>query len=206
VYERLRNVILSGALEPGQRLLQDELAAEMAVSPVQVREALLRLGGEGLADFQPYRGFTVATFTLDDLKEIYYLRSLLEGAASALASKNLTDRELDELAALCGKTEESLGQNDIACMPKYSTSFHEIIYLAAKSPRLYGMIVRLWNGFLKSSLSCLTLRARETVEEHKAIYRALKARNPEEARAKTQEYIGSVLRDIYEYWKDWINP
>ena len=88
VHEKIRDAILSGILEPGQRLLQDELAAEMAVDRAPVREALLRLEAENIVDFHPYKGFTVAFFTLDDLKEIYFLRGLLEGTASRLAAKS----------------------------------------------------------------------------------------------------------------------
>ncbi len=206
VYEKIRNNILSGVLIPEQRLLPEDLASAMGVDPLYVREALLRLEGEGLVNHQPYKGFSVARFTLDDLREIYFLRSLLEGAASELAARNLTDKELDELESLCKKMEECLAHDDLTEMPKYNASFHEIIYQAAKSPRLYNMIVKLWNGFLKSSLSALTLRARETVEEHKAMYEALRSRDPDQARARTQEHIVSVLGDLSEYWKDWLTP
>lgn len=206
VYEKIRNTILSGVFHPGQRLMPEDLAVGMTVGPMYVREALLRLEGEGLVNFDPAKGFSVARFTLDDLKEIYYLRSLLEGAASELAAKNLNDKELDELESLCQKMEECLAQDNIDDMSKYNASFHQIIYRAAKSPRLYSMIVKLWNGFLKSSLSCLTLRAKETVEEHRAIYQVLRSRNPGEARIKTQEHIVSVLDDLNDYWSDWLTP
>ncbi|MCL6610836.1 MAG: GntR family transcriptional regulator [Peptococcaceae bacterium] len=206
VYRKIRHNILSGVFDPGQRLLPDDLAAGMAVDPGCVREALLRLEGEGLVNFQPSRGFTVARFTLDDLKEIYFLRGLLEGAASELAAGNLTEKELDELASLCRKMEECVASQDLTDMPRHNAAFHEIIYRAARSPRLYSMIVKLWNGFLKSSLSTLTLRAEETVAEHRAIYEALRSRNPQEAGAKTREHIVSVLGDLSEYWKDWLTP
>lgn len=204
IYEQLRDSILSGVLESGRRLQQEELAVDLAVTPAQAREALLRLEGEDLVNYEPYKGFTVTKFTLDDLKEIYFLRSILEGAASELAAKNLTEQELDELESLCKKMEECLDQNDLTYMPRFNADFHEIIYLAAKSPRLYSMIMKLWNGFLKASLSCLTLRARETVEEHKAIYKALRNRDHEEAKVRTQEHIFSVLGDLSEYWAHWL--
>lgn len=206
VYEKIRNTILSGVMEPEQRLMPEDLAAEMGVIPAQVREALWRLEAESLVNFHPSRGFTVASFTLDDLKEIYFLRSLLEGAASELAAKNLTDKELDQLESLCKKMEECLANEDLTDMPRYNSGFHEIIYQAARSPRLYSIIVKLWNGFLKSSLSALTLRAKETVDEHRAIYEALRNRDPGAAGVKTREHIVSVLGDLSEYWKDWLTP
>ncbi|MHB8918177.1 MAG: GntR family transcriptional regulator [Desulfocucumaceae bacterium] len=206
VCQKLRNDVLSGIFEPVRRLSAGELAVQMGVNPAHVREALMVLESESLVNFHPSRGYTVASFTLDDLKEIYYLRSLLEGAASELAAKNLTGAELDQLEELCKKMASCLSDNDLTNMPMYNASFHQVIYQAARSPRLYGMILKLWNGFLKSSLSCLTLRAKETVVEHRAIYEALRDRNPEEARDRTREHIVSVLGDLSEYWGSWLLP
>jgi len=200
VYEKIRDAILSGILEPGQRLLQDELAAELAVDRAPVREALLRLEAENIVDFHPYKGFTVAFFTLDDLKEIYFLRGLLEGTASRLAAKNLTDEDLDQLQNLCGRMEKCLDDDDLSEMPRLNTSFHEIIYSSAKSPRLSKMIARLWNGFLKSSIGFLTLRAPVMVQEHKSIYEALRKRDPDEAEARVRSHLESALNDLEEYW------
>lgn len=200
VYEKIRDAILSGILEPGQRLLQDELAAEMAVDRAPVREALLRLEAENIVDFHPYKGFAVAYFTLDDLKEIYFLRGLLESTACRLAAKNLTDSDLDQLQKLCEKMEKCLTSNDLSEMPRLNTSFHEIVYSSAKSPRLNRMIARLWNGFLKSSIGFLTLRSPIMVQEHRAIYEALRSRNPDEAAARVQEHIESAFSDLEEYW------
>ncbi|MFZ5643785.1 MAG: GntR family transcriptional regulator [Bacillota bacterium] len=200
VYEKLRDSILTGVLEPDQRLLIDELAAGMGVDRVHIREALLRLEAESLVIYHNYKGFTVSSFSLDDLREIYFLRSLLEGEACALAANNLTDEELSQLEVLCARMEECLAKDNLNELPKYNTIFHETIYMAAKSPRLFKMIVRLWNGFPKSSLGFLTLRAPIMVKEHRAMYEALKDRNPGEAKLRIQEHMASVLNDLLDYW------
>jgi len=200
VYEKLRDSILSGVLEPDQRLITEELASGMAVDRVHVREALLRLETESLVKYHSYKGFTVASFTLDDLREIYFLRSLLEGEACRLAAAHLTEEELNQLEEVCRKMEECLENDHLNEMPGYNTVLHETIYTAAKSPRLFKMIVRLWNGFPKSSIGFLTLRAPIMVREHRAMYEALRSRNAEEARLRAQEHIASVLNDLLEYW------
>lgn len=137
---------------------------------------------------------------MDDLKEIYFLRSLLEGTACQLAANNISEQSLEELERLCEKMEKCLSDNDLTEMPKYNSSFHRTIYAAANSPRLYKMIVRLWNSFLKSSFSFLTLRAPVMVNEHKAVYKALRGRNPEEAMEKMREHLLSAYGDLSEYW------
>jgi DNA-binding GntR family transcriptional regulator len=200
VYEKLRDSILGGVLEPDQRLIIEELATTMGVDRVQVREALLRLETESLVIYHSYKGFTVASFTLDDLREIYFLRSLLEGEACGLAAAHITEEDLNKLEEVCRKMEECLEKDDLNEMPHYNTILHETIYTAAKSPRLFKMIVRLWNGFPKSSLGFLTLRAPIMVREHRAMYEALRSRNAEEAKLRVQEHIASVLNDLLEYW------
>lgn len=200
VYENLRDAILSGVLPPEHRLLQDEIAVELSVNRMVVREALLRLEADSLVDFHPYKGFSVATFTLDDLREIYFMRALLEGAAVQLACNNLTSDELKELGQICAGMEKCLETTDLTELSKLNVSFHQTIYTAAKSPRLYKIIVHLWNGFLKSSISFLTLRAPIMVREHKAIYEALSERDPAKAKERIEEHLNSALNDLLEYW------
>ena len=102
--------------------------------------------------------------------------------------------------------EKCLEDNDLTEMSKLNTAFHEKVYAAAKSPRLFKMIIRLWNGFPKSSIAFLTLRAPAMVTEHKIIYEALRKRNPQEAREKVEENLNSALYDLLEYWGQRIDP
>lgn len=200
IYARLREAILDGHLEPGQRLLQDELAAELAVSRMPVREALLRLETEDLVKFHPYKGFTVATFTLDDLKEIYFLRGVVEGAAAELAGVNIGESDLNKIEKLCRKMRQSLDEEDLSEMPYLNAEFHQSVYMAACSPRLYKIIVRLWNSFPRSNMSVLKDRASSMVEEHTAIYEALKSGAGEKAGALTRQHIANALNALQTYW------
>lgn len=206
VYEELREAILTSVLEPVQKLVPEDLAAEMSVSPIPVREALLRLESENLVDFEPHKGFAVARFSLDDLKEIYYLRGLLEGVAAGLAAYNLTDEELSKLKVLCDQMEYCLDNLSFEEIPVLNASFHQTIYSAARSPRLYKMIVELWNSFPKSNNSVLTLRAEATVSEHKAILKALENRDPENSEKMVRNHVLGVLDDLSEYWSYRLPP
>ncbi|MFZ5647587.1 MAG: GntR family transcriptional regulator [Bacillota bacterium] len=200
VYEEIRDAILSSVLEPGQKLAVEELAADMAVSAVPVREALLRLEADNLVTYQPQKGFAVAPFTLEDLKEIYFLRGLLEGVAAGLAAHNLSEEEMSLLKELCDRMEKTLADENYEEMPLHNVSFHQTIYAASRSPRLYKMIVQLWNSFPKSSISVLTLRAPETVSEHRAIFEALQSRDPEKSEKTVRDHVQGVFSDLAEYW------
>lgn len=200
IHARIREAILDGNLEPGQRLLQDELAAELSVSRMPVREALLRLEADGLVNFHPYKGFTVVTFTLDDLKEIYFLRGLLEGSAAELAALNIKDEELEKIGGYCLNMRKNLDIKGYDEMAGNNANFHQSIYMAASSPRLYKMIVRLWNSFPKSSMSVVESRAELMVGEHTAIYEALREHDSEKAGLRTREHIANAFAALVEYW------
>lgn len=201
IYARLREAILDGNLEPGQRLLQDELAAELAVSRMPVREALLRLEADGLVNFHPYKGFTVATFTQDDLKEIYFLRGVLEGTAAELAAINIKDSELEKIEKLCLRMNRCLEGGEYEELPHLNAEFHQSVYVAASSPRLYRMIVRLWNSFPKTSINVFKERAERTVKEHIEIYEAIKSGDGKKAGEVTRGHIANAFEALHNYWK-----
>ena len=85
VQERIRDAILSGMLEAGSRLDQNQLADDLNVSLVPVREALKKLEGEGFVQIIPRRGAFVTKSSLDDMEDLYFTRSLLEGQAASLS-------------------------------------------------------------------------------------------------------------------------
>lgn len=200
VYEEIRESILSSVFEPGQQLVIEDLASSLAVGSAPVREALLRLETEDLVDFNQYRGYTVSSFSLEDLKEIYFLRVLLEGVAADLAAHNLTEEELKKLKEICDQMEEFLEGQKFEEMPGLNVSLHEAIYSAAKSPRLYKLIVHLWNSYPKSSISVLTLRAPVMVSEHRAIFEALKSRDPGKSEKMVRDHIKGAFIDLADYW------
>ena len=200
IYARLREAILDGNLEPGQRLLQDELAAELAVSRMPVREALLRLEADGLVNFHPYKGFTVVTFTQDDLKEIYFLRGVLEGTAAELAAININEADLGKIDKLCQRMAQSFENGQYDEMPHLNAEFHQSVYLAACSLRLYKMIVRLWNSFPKSNMDVFKERAQLMVKEHTAIYEALRDHDSQLAGNLTRQHIANALAALEPYW------
>jgi DNA-binding GntR family transcriptional regulator len=110
----LRSAILSGALEPGVRLRQVELAQLFGTSRIPVREALRDLEYEGLVASEPHRGFTVAALDADDVEEIYQLRIVLEGHAVRLALPVLADDDLEDLERLFEAMEHATAARDRA--------------------------------------------------------------------------------------------
>ena len=106
VVDRLREMILSGELVGGDRLLEVSLSEQLEVSRTPIREALIVLAEEGLVDYRPNRGYVVHTFTLSYIKDAYVVREALEGLACRLAA----ERGIDE-ATFC-KMDDLLQRSD----------------------------------------------------------------------------------------------
>ena len=100
VYEVLREGILKGVFEPGERMRQDKLAEAIGVSRIPVRSALMQLESEGLITFNPYRGAVVNKLSAKEMREIYELRALLEAHALRKAVDVMTPERLAHLEQL----------------------------------------------------------------------------------------------------------
>jgi DNA-binding GntR family transcriptional regulator len=100
VATHLRAAIMSGALRPGTFIRLDETAAQLGVSITPVREALLKLSGEGMVQLQPHRGHVVMALTRQDIDDIFWLQTGIAKELAVPAGANITDDEIDELEHL----------------------------------------------------------------------------------------------------------
>lgn len=96
-YARLRGLILDGVLRPGERLLEERLAADLGISRTPVREALARLRSEGFLAGEGRRGLAVRQYSADDVRDIYDFRAIVEGHAAALAADRATPADIARL-------------------------------------------------------------------------------------------------------------
>ncbi len=145
VLEQLRGVILDGAAPPGSPLPVDEIAERFAISRIPVREALRTLVGEGLVDYRPRGGWTVAQLTRDELRQLYVAREALEAAALAAAVR-LAGPE-DDLEATEAHTALglSIADGDAYGHHRDSRRFHLALARPSRMPRLVRMVESAWN-------------------------------------------------------------
>ena len=140
-YASLREMILSGTVEAGSRLGEVELAATLGLSRTPVREALQRLGTEGLVEVLPHRGARVVRWSAEDLEEIFELRAQLEpyGAARA-ARRGLHPDRLDELAGLCDGMESAVAARDFQRVTALNDELHTAIVHGSGNSRLPALV------------------------------------------------------------------
>ena len=193
----LRELILGGEISPGARLGEVELAERLGVSRTPVREALSRLAAEGIVDIQPNRGARVATWTVAELEGVFDLRSVLEPQLTAHAVPNATPDDVDELAHLAGRMPEvatpAPGQDLAALVPLTRASHARLAALAAhptlataRAAAIHPPIVR--RNFLTYDEASL----RRSLAHHSEIVAALRAGDPEWARAVMTSHIANA--------------
>lgn len=141
--DALRELILRGELQPGERLAEVDLATRLGVSRTPVRSALTQLASEGLVDIAPNRGARVVTWTVQELEDVFDLRTTLEPRAAALAAGNATAGDTAELADLAERMVEvgSPGpRQDLDALAELNRRFHDRLSTLAGNSALAGAL------------------------------------------------------------------
>ncbi len=199
VVESIREAVLSGELQPGDRLEQDKLAERFSVSQTPVREALRQLEAEGIVDYNPHRGVRVAEVNLRDVREIYLIRGTLEALATRLAVPYLNSAQITRLRSLLDQMDEAIAQGQLQKLRKLNYEFHMIIYRAPDMPQLLHIIRSLWTKFPWDTLNVIPGRAQMSVLEHRKLVQAIEDGNARLAAQLMQEHIEHGADTLAEY-------
>ncbi len=197
---RLRQLVLTGALLPGEKLNQADLAQRLGVSRVPVREALASLRSEGLVESRANTGFTVVRPTVEDLAEIYLMRGLLEGAL--LTSVRLEDVDTDELRAINARLTALDPVADFAEYREANERFHFAIFEHSPQKMVLRQVGQLWtlSEFYRSMYIRGEGAHERVVDDHARIIDAVARGDRDslvalsaEHRAETEEWMAQVL-------------
>lgn len=190
----LRAAILSGAIDPGTRLGEVELAEQLGVSRTPVREALRRLAADGLVEVRPNRGARVAQWSTGDLEEIYELRALLESHGAARAAGRIEAAKLAGLEDLCTAMEACVRRGrkrDLDRLTSLNADFHQRVLDASDSPRLTALMpvvvrvplmVRTFHRYSPEALA-------RSLGHHRELVAALRAGDGEWARSVMRSHV-----------------
>ena len=120
----LRAAIMSGALRPGTFIRLDETAAKLGVSATPVREALLKLRGEGMVQLEPHRGHVVLPLSRQDVDDIFWVQATIARELAASAAQRITDAEIDDLEHLTDVLTTAVAAADIEAIAATEFAFH----------------------------------------------------------------------------------
>ena len=201
----IEEAIVSGELEPGTVLRQEQLSEQFEVSRTPIREALRRLAALGLVSFVPNRGVRVRTISRDELHEAFMVRAELEALATEVAAKKMTTEdlvELEEAELHFAKVSKDLrarepGEARRSIMGEWvraNHAFHDVIYRVAELPLVEQLAKSARRSFSGPAVwapgdhSIDGLYAKNA-DQHRAIRQALVVGSPEGARALARDHV-----------------
>lgn len=139
-YATLHGAIVTGVLAPGERLHQEDLARSLGISREPVRSAILQLASDGLVDVHAHRGATVSSLSVQEIREIYELRTLLESHAIRNGVAGMTTERLALLERLATKLDRAKRSPSSV---RLRTEFYDVLYDRERHPVVVGLIDRL---------------------------------------------------------------
>jgi DNA-binding GntR family transcriptional regulator len=175
----LRQAIVGGELQPGQRVAQEAVAERIGVSVAPVREALRVLEQEGQVTYRPRRGYFVTELRIADLEEIYDLRRVLEERAARQALPALDDDALARLQAAARDCADAAGAGDVAAELAANRRFHFAILEAPGRPHVLRLIRMLWDSTeaYRALYYNSPVERRASLDAHDRIVEAVQARD-----------------------------
>lgn len=201
VFLKIRDNILNGVYKEQDELRETTIGKELGVSRTPVREALRQLELEGLVTIVPNKGAYVTGITANDVKDIYIIRSYLEGLCARWATEHITEEQLDELEEIVLLSEFHIkkeGHNNTDQIAVLDGRFHDVLYEASNS-RILGHVLADFHRYVQMARKSSIVseeRARKSIREHKQILRAIKDKDADLAEQLANEHILHVIQNL----------
>ncbi|MGP3982305.1 GntR family transcriptional regulator [Streptomyces sp. KR80] len=198
VYEALLELITTRALQPGQHLVESELAGHLGVSRQPVREALQRLNNEGWVDLRPAQGAFVHEPTEEEADQLLSVRTLLEAEAARLAAAHATTAGIAELEELCLQGERAVERDAVDVVVDANAAFHAKVMELAANAVLAELAAQVGRRVRWYFTPVARQRGKQSWVEHRELIDAIAARDEQRAteimRAHTEHTRASYHR------------
>ncbi len=196
VLRKLREAILTGRFQPGQRLLERELVEQMGVSRTPIREALRKLELEGLVTTVPYKGPIVTRPTLEDARALYEARAALEGQAVALFTQRADEAAVGRLREHVERAARGAARGSIQAILNANNAFHDEIAAGCGNALLQSMLANLRDRIVLLRVESLSYPGRppHSIAEHRAIVRRIEQRDAQGAKRLNEGHIMRAWR------------
>lgn len=197
---QLQRWIIDGTFQPGEKLIDAELADALGVSRTPVREALQLLEIQGLVEMHPGKDTRVTMIQKDDILHLYSTLASLHGLAAEMATPRIVPAQLEQLNGINAQFEEAIGSGQPYLAMEADELFHNLIvdisdnpYIASFSSSLQIHIRRFKYVFLKQPVHATST----SVREHEELIRALDNRDPVAAAEAMRQNLLRPMRELH---------
>lgn len=199
IKDHLIQLILSGQLKPGDRIVETKLAQELGVSQTPVREALRDLELLGFVVSAPFRGTQVREFSREELVEIYPIRAAIEGVAARAAATRLTNEHVLALEEQIDRMREAVEAGDCDNIVKADIAFHRIVVEASGNQ----LVQQFWTSLSLATSTFLTISIAQRPladlpSRHERVLEALRSGDPDYAEQVMRLHVEEPGRWVYE--------
>lgn len=198
VFNTLRQAILTGELQPGERLMELHLADKLGVSRTPIREAIRKLELEGLVIMIPRRGAEVAQITEKSMKDVLEVRRALDALCAELACERITEQELKALKEACTAFEQAIQTGNIQKIAQADVALHDIIVQATGNQRLIQLVNNLAEQMYRYRFEYIkdASQHQNLAEEHRIIYESIRNKDKETAAQAAKTHIDNQEKAI----------
>lgn len=195
IADELRQAIMSGSLEPGDQLGEADLAEHFAVSRGPLREAMQRLVSEGVLHAIANRGVFVSELTLDDVRDVYRTRSVIERGAVEISLRARREELHEAVSEAVDQMRRAAEDGDGPAVSDADQAFHEALVECSGSPRLTRAMrtllveTRMCLGELRTTYPDLDTQ----VHEHEALAEAFRTQTPAKAKALLLAHLDDAV-------------
>ncbi|GAA0477508.1 MULTISPECIES: GntR family transcriptional regulator [Streptomyces] len=198
VYEALLELITTRALQPGQHLVESELAGHLGVSRQPVREALQRLNTDGWVDLRPAQGAFVHEPTEEEADQLLSVRTLLEAEAARLAAANATAAGVEELSALCDRGEQAVREDAVDLAVATNAEFHAKVMELAGNTVLAGLAEQVGRRVRWYYTPVARQRGKRSWVEHRELIDAISRQDGQRATEIMRAHTEHTRRSYHE--------
>lgn len=191
VFKTLREAIITGALEPGERLMEIKLANQLGVSRTPVREAIRKLESEGLVIMTARKGAEVAPINEKDLKEVLEIRKALESLSGQLACRNMTKDDLRKLKEINSSMAKAIKSEDLELAANCDVEFHQLISDMTNNERLIELLSQLKEHIFRYRYAYIKDMKNKAalVDEHSKIISSINDKNIKAVKKEIEHHI-----------------
>ena len=201
VFDKIRSDILKGRYQKGDELVECTIGKEMGVSRTPVREAIRQLELEGLVQLIPNKGAFVTGISASDVRDIYLIRSRLEGLAARMAAEHISSEQLAEMEETSVLSDYHVKKEHFEQVCEMDGKFHKLLYAASGSRILEHTLTDFHQYVQRVRMASITNRIRmhKSNSEHEKILEAIRNKDGDQAEKVAAEHISNTVENLKQY-------